>query len=682
MPPLHWRAVTIGLLLALLTGAAQATDPQLPDTANPDTVQADTVQADTVTVDRQQIEPTAAPVTATATPQPATDTTSASVPAETPAAAAPVALAVPLPDAATALIVEDADGSRPAPAVDTAAASPPSPAPSPVSADPVSDAAATTVVDISVPLPDPPDVTVVNGLATAVTVPLPEAAAAIIVEADTVAAAMRSRLDPARLLGRGLARLSRRDRDALVTFYEARNWAPLWMTGTAAAPKAHAVADLLARADEDGLDPAAYPVPSLTTQLTASSRADAEIALSAAAVVYAHDARGGRLDPTRLSGLITPVLELPDPAAVLAGLSEASDPAAVLAGFQPPHAGYRALKAYLRQMRDATASLPATPPVFEGPPLREGDLDQRVPLLRSRLDLAARPDTVYDAELRQAVATLQKRNRIRATGVFDARTADLLEPHPQARSLRGLGTADVIANMERWRWLPQDLGERHIMVNLPDFSLRLVEGGRTIHRARVIVGKAETQTPVFSHRMEHVVVNPSWHIPPSIMKNEILPGLARDPGYAARRGYEVVRRGNTISVRQPPGERNALGFIKFMFPNQHSVYLHDTPSRGLFSADRRAFSHGCVRVDQPFRLAEFVLGDQGYTEERLRRLIGSGERTIKLTRFLPVHLGYFTVFVDEDGQLQRREDLYGHDGRVKTALGLSADGRRYAEIRR
>ena len=220
------------------------------------------------------------------------------------------------------------------------------------------------------------------------------------------------------------------------------------------------------------------------------------------------------------------------------------------------------------------------------------------------------------------------------------------------------------------------------MVNLPDFSLRLVEGGRTIHRARVIVGKAETQTPVFSHRMEHVVVNPSWHIPPSIMKNEILPGLARDPGYAARRGYEVVRRGNTISVRQPPGERNALGFIKFMFPNQHSVYLHDTPSRGLFSADRRAFSHGCVRVDQPFRLAEFVLGDQGYTEERLRRLIGSSERTIKLTRFLPVHLGYFTVFVDEDGQLQRREDLYGHDGRVKTALGLSADGRRYAEIRR
>jgi murein L,D-transpeptidase YcbB/YkuD len=119
-----------------------------------------------------------------------------------------------------------------------------------------------------------------------------------------------------------------------------------------------------------------------------------------------------------------------------------------------------------------------------------------------------------------------------------------------------------------------------------------------------------------------------------------------------------------------------------MFPNEHAVYLHDTPQRNLFARDERAFSHGCVRVDQPFRLAEFVLGDQGYTEERLRRLIGSGERTIRLTKHLPVHLGYFTVFVDDDGQLQRREDLYGHDGRVKMALGLSADGRRYADMRR
>ena len=675
MPPLHLRAVTIGLLLALLSGGAQATDP----------APAGMAPADTATADVQPIEPSAAPVIVVELPQPVPvdDTASTDIPVETGISVAPVAVAVPLPDAAAALIVEDeAARSLAAPAVETAAAPPAIPDASPVAADGPSDAAATTIVEISVPLPDPPEVMVVNRMATAVTVPLPDPAAAMIVEADTVSATLRTRLDPARPLGRGLARLARRDREALLAFYVARDWAPQWVTGLAATQAARAVADLLARADEDGLDPAAYPVPPLTTLTTPVSRADAEIALSAAALAYAHDARGGRLEPTRLSSLITPVLELPDPGAVLAGLAGSSDPAALLAGFQPPHAGYRALKARLREMRDATAAVPVPQPVFEGPPLREGTLDPRVPLLRTRLDLEARPDTVYDAELRRAVAALQKRNRIRATGVFDARTADLLDPHSHARSLRGLGSADIIANMERWRWMPQDLGDRHIMVNLPDFSLRLVEGNRTVHRARVIVGKTETQSPVFSDRMEHVVVNPSWHIPPSIMKNEILPGLARDPDYAARRGYEVVRRGNTISVRQPPGERNALGFIKFMFPNQHSVYLHDTPSRGLFSAERRAFSHGCVRVDQPFRLAEFVLGDQGYTEERLRRLIGSGERTIRLTKHLPVHLGYFTVFVDDDGQLQRREDLYGHDGRMKTALGLSPDGRRYADMRR
>jgi len=672
MPPLHWRAVTIGLMLTLLAGGAQAADPAPVDTPAVETAPADALP----------IAQPAAPVITAQPPaqEPVDGPAAIEVPGGT---VASMALDVPLPDAASALIVDNETAQPPSlPAVETAAAPPADPGAAQGSAEVSSGTAATAVVDIAVPLPDQPEVTLVNRLATVVTVPLPEPVGAMIVEADTVSATMRTRLDPAKPLGRGLARLTRRDREALVAFYGAREWTPLWFTAATATPAARAVADLLGRADEDGLDPQAYPVPSLTAVPDPASRAEAEIALSAATLAYANDARGGRLDPTRLSSLITPVLDLPDPGTVLARLAGSSDPAAVLAGFQPPHAGYRALKAHLREMRDATAALPAPQPVFEGPPLREGELDPRVPLLRSRLDLAARPDTVYDADLRRAVAALQKRNRLRATGVFDARTADLLEPHPKARSLRGLGSADIIANMERWRWLPQDLGDRHIMVNLPDFSLRLVEGGRTLHRARVIVGKTETQTPVFSHRMEHVVVNPSWHIPPSIMKNEILPGLARDPDYAARRGYEVVRRGNTISVRQPPGERNALGFIKFMFPNQHSVYLHDTPSRGLFAADRRAFSHGCVRVDQPFRLAEFVLGDQGYTEERLRRLIGSGERTIRLTKHLPVHLGYFTVFVDDDGQLQRREDLYGHDGRVKMALGLSPDGRRYADMRR
>jgi len=232
-------------------------------------------------------------------------------------------------------------------------------------------------------------------------------------------------------------------------------------------------------------------------------------------------------------------------------------------------------------------------------------------------------------------------------------------------------TGDLIANMERWRWLPADLGREHIAVNIPEFRLRILRNEAVIHQTRVIVGKPETPTPVFSGVMEYAIINPSWNVPPSILKNEFLPRLAADPLYAAKRGYEVVRRNGQIAVRQPPGERNALGFIKFMFPNQHAVYLHDTPSRHLFGAERRAFSHGCVRVDQPFRLADVVLG-AAWSESRLRGLIGHGERTINLPERLPVHLMYFTTSVDERGVLRSMEDLYGVDRRVRVALGLGA----------
>jgi murein L,D-transpeptidase YcbB/YkuD len=160
-------------------------------------------------------------------------------------------------------------------------------------------------------------------------------------------------------------------------------------------------------------------------------------------------------------------------------------------------------------------------------------------------------------------------------------------------------------------------------------------------------------------------------VPPSILKNEFLPALARDPLYAERKGFKVVRHGDRISIQQPPGETNALGFVKFIFPNEHSVYLHDTPSRQLFKAERRAFSHGCVRVDQPFGLAEAVLGPGGrWTEAKLRSLIGQGERYIRLGTPLPVHLNYFTLAVDERGDLKHFEDIYGVDNKVRAALGL------------
>ena len=231
---------------------------------------------------------------------------------------------------------------------------------------------------------------------------------------------------------------------------------------------------------------------------------------------------------------------------------------------------------------------------------------------------------------------------------------------------------EIIANMERWRWEPRTQTDDQIEVNIPDYMVKVTFGGQVVHRARVIVGKPDHQTPVFSNRMQFIEVNPYWNVPESIIKNEMMPKLAADPTYLQRMGYEVTyARSGKMIVRQPPGERNALGRIKFMFPNEHAVYLHDTPSRGLFASARRAFSHGCVRVDDPFKFAEVVLGkDSGWTEARVKKLIGGKNQTIPLPKFIDIHIEYFTAFVDGDGKLQTRDDVYGYSRRVKAALGL------------
>jgi len=289
--------------------------------------------------------------------------------------------------------------------------------------------------------------------------------------------------------------------------------------------------------------------------------------------------------------------------------------------------------------------------------------DERVPLIRARLGLGSSEEPVYDRSTALALADFQKQAGLRADGVLSDQTVAALAM-PRSTRLE----SDIIAQMERWRWLPSDLGENRIVVNIPEYKMRVMHGDKLAYEARVIVGKPESATPIFSHRMEHVVVNPSWFVPPSILKKEFLPGLANDPTYAARRGYVVTRGKNgSISVRQPPGERNALGWIKFMFPNDHAVYLHDTPNRGLFGAGKRAFSHGCVRVENPFALADQVLGPE-WTSERLKRLIGSGERTIKLPQPLPIHLVYETIVVDAAGTVTTFDDIYGFHRLVRNAL--------------
>ena len=394
-----------------------------------------------------------------------------------------------------------------------------------------------------------------------------------------------------------------------------------------------------------------------------------DLAVTSAVVAYARQAAGARVDPQKISRLITAKPAIPDVAEIVAAVADAGDHASdVLAAFNPPHAGYRALRAKLAELRHASTPMATRIPV--GPALRIGMRDPRVKLIRTRFGLEIAPpqstdDVVYDTQVAEAVAGFQRENGLQPNGVLTPRTVALLsggEPRKLENAL--------ILNMERWRWLPRDLGADRIEVDVPTFSLSLVRDGTVVHRARVVVGKPTNPTPIFSNAMKFIVVNPSWYIPPSILKNEILPKLAADPGYLQRLGYEMKVKNGQVTVRQPPGERNALGRIKFMFPNEHAVYLHDTPSRGLFSASRRAFSHGCVRVDDPMELAAEVLGGR-WSAGRIKSLVGGPERTIGLPAPLPIHIEYFTAAIGADGRLQFREDLYGYDRGMIRALALA-----------
>ncbi|WP_457103760.1 L,D-transpeptidase family protein [Methylobacterium sp. P5_C11] len=503
------------------------------------------------------------------------------------------------------------------------------------------------------------------------------AAAAPVAPTDPLGAAIFARVSDSAPL---LLRLTGKERDAIRAFYEARAYKPLWIAGGTWSETAKAVSARLAAAADDGLDGRAYPTPTLADKPDEKAVADADLRLSAAAVLYARDARGGRINLASISRLITPHLDLPAGNEVLAKLGESGAKAGdVLQAYNPATPGYRALKARLAALRGPapTAVKPLRLPA--GPALRVGMRDARVALLRAHFDLESRPSGTfdrgpgepeeYDSVVADAVAKFQRGRGLPGNGVLNVQTVLALADAGRAARPTG-GESELIVNMERWRWLPGELGSDYILVNVPEYRLRAYRGGVLRDEARVIVGKPESRTPLFSGLMEYAVVNPSWYVPPSILKT-MAPKLA---GYGGKTwgGYEVVRRGGHVSLRQPPGERNALGFIKFMFPNQHAVYLHDTPNRSLFSASKRDFSHGCVRVDDPFRLADVVLPD--WSEDRLKKLIGKGERTIRLPEKLPVHLAYFTAYVDDGGTYRTLPDLYGYDAPMRAALGLPGGG--------
>lgn len=456
-------------------------------------------------------------------------------------------------------------------------------------------------------------------------------------------------------------------REAVRAFYASRQNAPVWVDAHGLNAAGRSLIARLRSARDDGLDLSGFELPERDLDGASSPRlAQVEVTLSAAAVAYALQASGGRIVPTSISPLVTAKPQVADPGKALTEIAAATDPGARLLAYNPPQKGYADLRDALARVR---ASAPAASRAPRGPVLKIGMIDERVPLIRARFGLGALPGPAaaetYDARVASAVASFQRTHGLAPNGALNDATVDALFADPARKR-----EADIVANMEMWRWQPRDMGSPRIEVNVPDFMLYVMDGDSEIRSTRVIVGKPDTPTPIFSNAVRYLLVNPAWHVPESIIKKEMAPKLANDPTYLERHGFKVTYIGNHLVVEQPPGERNALGHILFMFPNEHSVYLHDTPSRGLFATPRRAYSHGCVRVEGPAELAEFVMGGaaQGWTAARVRSMVGTVEHTVSLPRPLPIHIEYFTEFVDPAGELQEREDVYGLTTRVAATI--------------
>jgi L,D-transpeptidase YcbB len=429
-------------------------------------------------------------------------------------------------------------------------------------------------------------------------------------------------------------------RAAIAAFYAKRAYTPMWVSENGLTDVGRAALTQLKRARDDGLNLSPFALPrDLGVRLDPASIAEAETTMASAVVAYAEQAAGSRVAPSHVSPLIFATPCIVDPGTALAETAAAADPAQRLADFNPPQKGYRALRDELKRL--------------ENPAVAE----RRFRVLSADLD----PDPLLDP---QEEGASQRTKRALNVHIHQA-SVSAASSGASARQ-----RAAILANMEMWRWEPRDMGERRIEVNLADFSVAVLEGDRVIHQARVIVGKPETPTPIFSDVMRYVLINPSWQVPDSIIKKEMMSRL----GALSRRGYEVKAVGGRLTVRQLPGDDNALGRFAFMFPNDHAIYLHDTPSKALFDEETRAFSHGCIRVEDPQSLAVLVLGGEstGWTEERIEGAIGGKERTVFLPRPLPIHIEYFTDFVDEFGELKERPDVYGLIRKVEAILARTS----------
>ncbi|MHA1547343.1 MAG: L,D-transpeptidase family protein [Alphaproteobacteria bacterium] len=498
-------------------------------------------------------------------------------------------------------------------------------------------------------------------------------------ETDPIAAALSFVLSDA---GRHGEFLDKKDAAAVAEFYSSNGHSLVWSEQQGLTEDAVGIADRLRNASADGLDPAAYPAPASERFANIVEMARADVMLSRSIVTYARHAYGGRLIPAKISSNIDYQTNTVDPISVLADVSSADQPVENLAAYNPTRPEFGALRRRLAEVRASSQERP--PFIPAGRFMQLGKTDPRVVTLRERLGLSAAVEDpeLFDDIVDEAVRAYQEQADLNVDGIVGPGTLGVLNRDAEDHA------ATILVNMERWRWMPKDLGRLYVRVNVPNYNVEIHRDGEVFHSTRIVVGKPRNQTPIFSDEIEHVIVNPTWNVPASIARKEFLPAMLQNS--SALNGYNVYAniKGHfrqvdplkvnwssvdmrKIQIKQPPGARNALGRVKFMFPNKHAVYLHDTPSKSLFKKDVRAFSHGCVRVNNPWDFAEALLdADPNLTGEIVQKMVGGREKQLNLDEHIPVHITYFTAWIDADSELQIRRDLYGHDTRMKKALGL------------
>ena len=492
------------------------------------------------------------------------------------------------------------------------------------------------------------------------------------------------------------------DRTAVQKFYEGRLGQALWVTQDGFnAPAENLIAEIK-KADDWGLATADYKVPGLTKIGTGAfpddDLTDAEIKLSLVALQYARHARGFRISEpnVELSSYLDRKPQLIDPAKVIDDLAAAADKGAYLRSLHPKHQQFERLRQKLLEYR-ANANKEEFEKIPDGPKITPGKSHWQVALVRRRLKVQApglKPDgtaadeNFYDDALAAAVERYKDQKELSPVN------ATITSALRSSLNTDGeISEEALLANMEQWRWMPDDLGATHVAVNIPEFTVRVIKNGSAVHTERIVSGKYETQTPIFSDMMRTVVFQPSWNVPESIKYNELLPKLRAGDNPIQRQGLAVKRNGRDIDVwdvdwnnadmkeywiYQPPGETNVLGVVKFLFPNKHSVYLHDTPSKSLFNEKVRMFSHGCMRVRNPVQLAEVIMAeDKGWDKAKVTEMAYDGppDNDVALDHPIPVHVTYFTAWVEDNGQLKTFPDVYGHQKRI--ILGLEG---RWSEI--